>query len=96
MNVAVPFDTAVTNPFRSTEATFGAFEVQENVTSGTGVPLGSVAEAVASRHGHDHEVALQRMRDSGATITTVEAVLFEWLGTSDRPEFKEVSGIVKS
>jgi nicotinamidase-related amidase len=54
-----------------------------------------VAEAVASRHGRDHEVAMDRMRDSGATITTVESVLFEWLGTADRAEFKAVSAIVK-
>lgn len=55
-----------------------------------------VAEAVASRHGRDHEVALERMRDAGATITTVESVMFEWVGTSDRPEFKAISQIVKS
>ena len=55
-----------------------------------------VAEAVAARHGRDHEVAIDRMRDCGATITTVESVLFEWLGTADRPEFKAISNIVKS
>ncbi len=55
-----------------------------------------VAEAVASRHGRDHELAMDRMRDCGATLITVEAVLFEWFGTSDRPEFKDVSSIVKS
>jgi nicotinamidase-related amidase len=55
-----------------------------------------VAEAVASRDGRDHETAMARMRDAGATILTVESVLFEWLGTSDRPEFKAVSRIVKS
>ena len=55
-----------------------------------------VAEAVASRAGRDNETALARMRDAGATILSVESVLFEWLGTSDRPEFKAVSQIVKS
>lgn len=55
-----------------------------------------VAEAVASREGRDHETAMARMRDAGATILSVESVLFEWLGTSDRPEFKAVSQIVKS
>jgi nicotinamidase-related amidase len=55
-----------------------------------------VAEAVAARHGRDHEVAMERMRDCGATITTVEAVLFEWLSTADRQEFKAVSKIVQS
>jgi nicotinamidase-related amidase len=55
-----------------------------------------VAEAVASRNGRDHETAMQRMSDSGATLVTVESVLFEWLGTSDRPEFKAISQLVKS
>lgn len=55
-----------------------------------------VAEAVASRNGRDHETAMRRMSDSGAIIVTVESVLFEWLGTSDRPEFKAISQLVKS
>jgi nicotinamidase-related amidase len=55
-----------------------------------------VAEAVAAQHGRDHETAMERMRDAGATITTTESVLFEWLGTADRPEFKAISDLVKS
>ena len=55
-----------------------------------------VADAVGSRHRSDYDVALERMRDSGATITTVESVVFEWLGSADRPEFKAVSRIIKS
>ncbi|TWU20231.1 Vibriobactin-specific isochorismatase [Novipirellula galeiformis] len=54
-----------------------------------------VAEAVASRHGRDHEIAMQRMQAAGATITTVESVLFEWLGTSEHPQFKAISQLVK-
>lgn len=55
-----------------------------------------VAEAVAARHGHDHETGMDRMANEGGTITTVESVLFEWLGTADRPEFKSISKIIKS
>ncbi len=55
-----------------------------------------VAEAVAARNGRDHEIAMERMRDGGATILTAESVLFEWLETSDRPEFKAISRLVKS
>ena len=54
-----------------------------------------VAEAVASRDGHDHEVAMQRMHDAGATITTVESVLFQWLRSAEHPEFKSISQLVK-
>ena len=53
------------------------------------------AEAVAARGGRDHETAIDRMEMSGATITTVESILFEWLGTADRPEFKAISQLVK-
>ena len=53
------------------------------------------AEGVAARKGGDHETAIRRMRDSGATITTVESILFEWVGTADRPEFKSISKLVK-
>ena len=54
-----------------------------------------VVEAVASRRQTDHEFALQRMRDCGATLMSAESVLFEWLGTSDRAEFKTISQLVK-
>ncbi|KAA1262493.1 Vibriobactin-specific isochorismatase [Rubripirellula obstinata] len=55
-----------------------------------------VAEAVAARHGRDHETAMDRMRDAGATIITAESVMFEWLGTADHPQFKEISKLVKA
>lgn len=55
-----------------------------------------VAEAVASQDGEDHETAIDRMRDCGATIVTAESVMFEWLSSSTHPEFKTISRIVKS
>jgi nicotinamidase-related amidase len=54
-----------------------------------------VAEGVAARHGRDHETAIERMRDAGAAIVTVESVLFEWLATSSHPEFKAISRLIK-
>jgi hypothetical protein len=36
------------------------------------------------------------MKQAGAVISTTEAVLFEWLETADRPEFKSISEMVKS
>ena len=52
-------------------------------------------EAVAARGGEDHEVALERMEFNGATLTTVESVMFEWLSTADRAEFKAISRMIK-
>ena len=54
-----------------------------------------VTEAVAARHSRDHETAIDRIAASGATLTTVESVLFEWCNTADRPEFKAISKLVK-
>jgi nicotinamidase-related amidase len=54
------------------------------------------ADAVASRNTFDRDVALRRIEQAGAVISTTEAVLFEWLETADRPEFKTVSALVKS
>lgn len=55
-----------------------------------------VVQAVGSRNHIDHELGLQRMRDSGATLISSESVLFEWLDTADRSEFKSISRLIKS
>lgn len=51
-------------------------------------------DAVSSRHELDKSVALRRMEMSGATITTTEAVLFEWCEEAGTPEFKAISKLV--
>lgn len=53
------------------------------------------ADAVASRRESDHVAALQRLRDNGATVTTWEAIVFEWLETAADPAFKTISQLVK-
>ncbi|QEG02567.1 putative isochorismatase [Stieleria maiorica] len=55
-----------------------------------------VAEAVAARGGWEHELAIEQMRSSGVTISSLESVLFQWLGTADHPQFKAISRIVKN
>ncbi|MGB7346424.1 MAG: isochorismatase family protein [Pirellulaceae bacterium] len=53
-------------------------------------------DAVAARSDFDHQIALDRMRDCGVTITSCESIIFEWLSTADRPEFKAVSKLIKT
>jgi nicotinamidase-related amidase len=53
------------------------------------------ADAVASRNDYDQKFALRRLENAGATISTTEAVLFEWCETAARPEFTAISGLVK-
>jgi nicotinamidase-related amidase len=54
------------------------------------------ADAVGSRNPLDKQIALDRLRDSGATILTVESVLFEWCEASDAAEFKALSAMLKA
>ncbi len=67
--------------------------VLDLLESGTDVQL--VADAVGSRSESDAALALRRAERAGATLTSVEAVLFELLGSSDAPEFKAVQELVK-
>lgn len=53
------------------------------------------ADAVGSRGLTNHETALDRMRQAGALVTTVESVLFELCGTTDAPPFKAMLDVVK-
>lgn len=54
------------------------------------------ADAIASRHKVDRDFALRRLERAGVVLSTTEAVLFEWVERSDRPEFKAISAMVKS
>jgi nicotinamidase-related amidase len=54
-----------------------------------------VRDAVGSRRPESKEAALQRLAQAGVDIVTAEMVMFEWLGTADRPEFRKVLPLIK-
>lgn len=54
-----------------------------------------VADAVSSANPEERTVALARLRDAGAIVTTSESLLFEIMGDAKQEGFKEVSGLVK-
>ncbi|MFP4377084.1 MAG: hydrolase [Spirochaetales bacterium] len=54
-----------------------------------------LADCVSSRKPYDRDVAIERMRDAGVMITTLEAALFEMLGAAGTDEFKAISKLVK-
>jgi nicotinamidase-related amidase len=54
-----------------------------------------VADAVGSRHPHNRLAATERARGLGADIVTTEMVIFEWLGTSQHPKFRRLSGLIR-
>ena len=63
---------------------------------GLGYQVQIPVDAVASRAKLDWEVAMRRLERAGAVITTTEAVLFEWIESSDHPQFKVISNLVKT
>lgn len=54
-----------------------------------------VTDACGSRRTEDRAAGLARMRMAGAVPVTVEALIFEWLGSADHPAFRTALGIVK-
>lgn len=53
-------------------------------------------DAIGSRRPLDKEVAIQRLCATGAIASTVEMMAFEWLQTSENPNFKKILEIIKS
>jgi nicotinamidase-related amidase len=53
------------------------------------------ADAIGSRHETDYTVAIERMRDCGAVITTVESAIFEILRESGTDQFKQILPLLK-
>ena len=53
------------------------------------------ADAACSRQRHDHKVAIERMRDCGAVITTVESAVFEMLREAGTAQFKQILPLFK-
>ncbi len=54
-----------------------------------------LSDAVFSRTQENHDLALQRFHDAGATITSIEMALFELIRTSKHPSFRTISKLVK-
>jgi isochorismate hydrolase len=54
-----------------------------------------VADATSSRRPLDAQIALQRLNQSGLTLVTAEAVIFEWLRRAGTDEFKALQPKLK-
>lgn len=53
------------------------------------------ADAIGSRRALDREVALDRMRQAGAIVTTIESVIFELTNEAGTERFKQILRIIK-
>ncbi|KAJ5933693.1 Isochorismatase-like protein [Penicillium verhagenii] len=54
-----------------------------------------VVDGVSSVNPGERKIALDRLRDAGAVITSSESLLFEILGDANHEVFRSVSGLVK-
>ncbi|HEX5676886.1 MAG TPA: isochorismatase family protein [Alcanivorax sp.] len=54
-----------------------------------------VEDAVGARREADKSAALQRLRQAGIGVVTLEMVAFEWLGDAQHPRFREVQALIK-
>jgi nicotinamidase-related amidase len=60
-----------------------------------GVEVHVAGDAVGSRTDENRELGLHRAERAGAVLTSVETALFELLGGSDVPEFKQVQELIR-
>lgn len=61
----------------------------------TGYEVHVAADAVSSRTPANRDIGLARMKDAGATVTSVETALFELLKVAEGEKFKAILRIVK-
>jgi len=54
-----------------------------------------VSDAIGSRRGSDKQAAIERARAAGAEIVSSEMLMFEWMGGSDHPKFREMLKLIK-
>jgi nicotinamidase-related amidase len=54
-----------------------------------------IEDCVSSRNPNDKQIAIERMRQAGAIISTAESVLFELLRKAGTDTFKQISALVK-
>lgn len=54
-----------------------------------------VCDAITSRHEYDKLIAIERAKQAGVLLTTVESILFELMKSSKHEKFKEISKIIK-
>jgi nicotinamidase-related amidase len=64
--------------------------------AGKGENVFVIADATSSRRPLDAQTSLKRMEQGGVTVTTTEAVVFEWLRCAGTEEFKAIQPKLKA
>ena len=61
-----------------------------------GLRVWVAADACGSRLASNHALAMQRLQAAGATVVSVEMVVFEWLHGCEHPRFRAVLPLLKT
>jgi isochorismate hydrolase len=61
----------------------------------SGFQVHVLSDGVFSRTSENHRLALERLHDRGAILSSVEIALFEMVRTSEHPAFRTISKLVK-
>ncbi len=61
----------------------------------SGYSVFPVANAISSRTSENRALALERLRQSGATLISTEMLIFELLGDARHPHFKTLQSLIK-
>lgn len=70
------------------------FQTVRDLVAGGYAPF-VARDAVLSRTTENYDTGLELMRESGATISSTETIVFDLLGAAGTPEFKALSPLVK-
>lgn len=72
--------------------------VHQTITDllGADIEVHVPADAVSSRGAHNLTIALDRMKQEGAWISSTQMVLCELLKSADHPRFKDILALLKS
>ena len=60
-----------------------------------GYEVAVVPDACGSRSPNDKLLAIERMRQQGISMLSIEMIVFEWLNTSNHPQFKNILHLIK-
>eukprot|EP00123_Amoebidium_parasiticum_P019617 comp27894_c0_seq1/m.47183 comp27894_c0_seq1/g.47183 ORF comp27894_c0_seq1/g.47183 comp27894_c0_seq1/m.47183 type:complete len:193 (-) comp27894_c0_seq1:626-1204(-) len=55
-----------------------------------------LADGVSSRTKQDRECAIERLRQAGSIVTTSESVMFELMGDSKHPAFRDIQKLIRN
>ena len=65
------------------------------LTEQLGYDVSIIEDCCASREGHDHKIAIERLRDEGCRITTSRAAIMELVSAVNHPAAESIARLLK-